>query len=81
MDTEEEHLRHALLAVSPDGRRDIATAAALSPFLAILGVQDDNLVVRRFAPECLLVIFSNQHSRDAALRIGSVPVGQARLLL
>jgi hypothetical protein len=58
MDAEEERLRHALLAASPDGCRDIATAADLSAFLAISGVQDDNLVVCRFAPECLLVIFS-----------------------
>jgi hypothetical protein len=81
MDAEEACLSFALLAASPDGRCDIPLEDAHRAFSALPDVVDTNILVHRFTPECFLIIFSTQRSRDAALRAASVPIGAARRLL
>jgi hypothetical protein len=80
MDTEEAGLSFALLAESPDGRHDIPLEDAHRAFSALLDVIDTNILVHHLAPECFLVIFSMQRSRNAALRATNIPVGAACLL-
>lgn len=79
MDMEVARLCFALLATAP-GRHGLGLEAARAAVLALPGVADDGLVVRRFAPEAFLIVFSSQQPMEEALRAGGVTINATRLV-
>lgn len=75
MDAEEARLRFALLALAPGARHGAGLEAARTAVLGLQGTADDGLVIRKFAPESFLVIFSALRPMEAALRAGGFTIG------
>ncbi|CAN6315049.1 unnamed protein product [Urochloa humidicola] len=79
MDVEEARLRFALLATAPGSPQDLPIDAMRSALPDIPDMPDEEFAVRRFFPECFLVVFSSQRARDTALHAGGVVVQGVRL--
>lgn len=80
MDAEEARLRFALLAAAPQVRHGHGLEAARAAVLGLPGVADDGLMVRRFAPESFLVVFSAQQPMEAALHSGGFTISTTRFI-
>nr|XP_034571375.1 mucin-7-like [Setaria viridis] len=78
MDAAEGQTRLALLADAPGGALALAVDALRAAMATLPDAADKNLSIRPFYPECFLLMFSSQRTRDAAMRAGSVPVGDVR---
>lgn len=77
MDAEEERLRFTLLATTPAARHGVGLEAARAAILGLPGTADDGIVIRNFAPESFLIIFSSERPMAAALQAGRFAVGTA----
>jgi hypothetical protein len=69
----------AVVACLCRDRDEVRPEAIMRAFCTKLGVLEKDIKVSRHRPEDFLIIFEHQHHRDAAERLGRLPVGHVNI--